>query len=141
MPSAKGERQIFPKQTINTFILCLILNHKNTTMAKFILIIREDLSRYPIAEEKLNAIIKAHSNWARDLTAQGKFVDGYGIPNDGHLVERIDNNIVASPLRDIKEGIGGFYILEVADMDEAIAIAKNCPTFDEGDIIEVRPLM
>ena len=110
-------------------------------MAKFILIIREDLSKYPIAEEKLNAIIKAHSNWARELSAQGKFVDGYGIPNDGHLVERIDNNIVVSPLRDIKEGVGGFYILEVADMAEAIAIAKNCPTFDEGDIIEVRPLM
>lgn len=110
-------------------------------MAKFILIIREDLSRYPLAEEKLNAIIKAHSNWARALSAQGKFVDGYGIPTDGHLVERIDNTVVVSPLRDIKEGVGGFYILEVADMDEAIAIAKDCPTFEEGDIIEVRPLM
>jgi len=110
-------------------------------MAKFILIIREDLSRYPLAEEKLNAIIQTHSNWARDLTAQGKFVDGFGIPNDGHLVERVDNTTVVSPLRDIKEGVGGFYIIEVADMEEAIAIAKDCPTFDEGDIIEVRPLM
>ena len=110
-------------------------------MPKFILIIREDLSKYPIADEKLNAIIQAHSNWARELASQGKFVDGNGIPPEGKLVEKVDNNIVESPLRDVKEGIGGFYIIEVADMNEAIAIAKQCPTFDEGDVIEVRPLM
>jgi hypothetical protein len=56
-------------------------------------------------------------------------------------VEKVNNHVIESPLRDVKEGIGGFYILEVADMHEAIAIAKQCPTFDEGDVIEVRPLM
>lgn len=110
-------------------------------MPKFILIIREDLSKYPISDEKLNAIIKAHSNWARELASQGKFIDGNGIPPEGKLVEKVANQVVESPLRDIKEGIGGFYILEVTDMNEAIEIAKQCPTFDEGDVIEVRPLI
>jgi hypothetical protein len=110
-------------------------------MPKFILIIREDLSKYPIADEKLNAIIQAHSNWARELSKQGKFIDGNGLPPEGKLVEKVNNHVIESPLRDVKEGIGGFYILEVEDMYEAIAIAKQCPTFDEGDVIEVRPLM
>jgi len=36
-------------------------------MAKFILLIREDLSVYPRPEDELNALIKAHNQWARDL--------------------------------------------------------------------------
>lgn len=109
-------------------------------MPKFILFIREDLYR-PLSNEHLQSIIKAHSNWAKELAAQGKFVDGNGIPPDGCIVEKKEGSIQSSPLRDVKEGIGGFYILDVADIEEAIQIAKQCPTFDDGDIIEVRPLM
>ncbi|MEI6312583.1 MAG: YciI family protein [Bacteroidota bacterium] len=110
-------------------------------MPKFILFIREDLRKYPIPEEQLAALISAHSNWARTLASQGKFIDGYGIAPEGMLVEKKNNQLIESPLRDTQEGIGGLYILDVADMQEAITIAKQCPTFDAGDIIEVRPLM
>ena len=110
-------------------------------MPKFILFIREDLCKYPIPKTELNALITAHSDWARTLASQGKFIDGYGIAPEGILVEKKANQLVESPLRDMLEGIGGLYILEVADLQEAITIAKQCPTFDAGDIIEVRPLM
>lgn len=105
------------------------------------LIIREDLSKYPLPDEKLNQIIQAHSNWAKALYEAGKFIDGHGISNKGKLVEKVNEQIEVNELRDIKEGIGGYYVLDVKDMDEAIAIAKHCPTFDEGDLIEVRPLL
>lgn len=110
-------------------------------MAQFILIIREDLTRYPLAEERLNSLIKAHSEWARKLSARGIFESGNGIGPDGVLIEKRDGALQTVALRDTKEGIGGYYIINAETMEQAIAIGKECPTFDDGDIIEVRPIM
>lgn len=110
-------------------------------MAQFILIIREDLTRYPITDEKLNALIKAHSDWAKKLSSRGIFESGNGIGPEGVLIEKRDGKLQTVALRDTKEGVGGYYIINAENMEQAIAIGKECPTFDEGDIIEVRPVM
>ncbi len=110
-------------------------------MSKFILFIREDLSRYPLPKDTLETLIKAHTNWAKDLASRGVFIDGYGLESAGFLIEKKGGKLVENKLRDVKEGIGGFYIIKAENIDEAKAIASECPTFDEGDLIEVRPLM
>ena len=38
-----------------------------------------------------------------------------------------------------KEALGGFYVIEAADLDRAITFAKQCPAPAGG--IEVRPVM
>ena len=43
------------------------------------------------------------------------------------------------PFAETKEQLGGFYLLECADLDEAIAWAKKVPLSGGG--IEVRPVM
>lgn len=109
-------------------------------MPQFILLIREDLTRYPRPEEELNAIIKAHSDWARQLAAKGIFKDGNGIGSDGRLIEMINGDLIVEPIRDVHEGIGGYYIVEAEDLAAAVDIAKQCPTYKDGDLVEVRPL-
>ena len=109
-------------------------------MAHFILIIREDLSKYPRPETELKAIVDAHVKWARELSAQGIFVDGNGIKSEGRLLELKNNEVVVQPLRDVKEGVGGYYIVEAADLNAAIEIAKQMPTYKDGDLVEVRPI-
>jgi hypothetical protein len=44
------------------------------------------------------------------------------------------------PFAETKEQLGGFYIIEAADLDEAIGIAKRMPLQPDGTI-EIRPLM
>lgn len=110
-------------------------------MNAYILLIREDLSRYPIPDKDLQYLIKAHREWAKKLSAQGIFKAGYGVGPEGVLMEMKDRSLQTSPLRDLKEGIGGFYIIEAENMNAAIKIAEECPTYDKGDKIEVRPLM
>ena len=109
-------------------------------MAQFILIIREDLSKYPRPKEELNAIVAAHMKWARELTARGIFKDGNGIASDGRLLEMINGNIMVEPIRDMREGIGGYYIIEAQDLQAAVEIGKECHTFKNGDLVEVRPI-
>ena len=110
-------------------------------MPKFILLIRENLTRYPIADAELQRIVNAHRNWAKSLSARGIFIAGNGMPEQGTIVELVESKVVESPLRDMQEGIGGFYIIESENFETAVEIAKECPTFLDGDKIEVRPLM
>ena len=109
-------------------------------MALYILIIREDLSKYPRPEAELKAIVDAHMGWARELSAKNIFKDGNGIMSEGKLLEMKNGEVVVQPLRDIKEGVGGYYIIEAADFDAAIEIAKQMPTYKDGDLVEVRQL-
>ena len=47
--------------------------------------------------------------------------------------------VLDGPYADSKEQLGGFHIIEVADLDAAIAWAARCPTALHG-VVEVRPL-
>lgn len=109
-------------------------------MPQFILFIRENLSRYPIPEQELKNLIDAHVSWAKELSARGVFRSGNGIKSEGRLLEMVNHSVIVQPPRDVKEGIGGYYIIEADNLDAAVDMAKTCPTFSAGDKVEVREL-
>jgi len=45
------------------------------------------------------------------------------------------------PFAETKEQLGGYYIVEAKNLDEAIAIAARIPAVRVGGAIEVRPIM
>jgi hypothetical protein len=45
------------------------------------------------------------------------------------------------PYAETKEGLGGFYIIDVANLDDAIAWASKMPHMAAGGAVEVRPIM
>jgi hypothetical protein len=47
--------------------------------------------------------------------------------------------VTDGPFAETKEALGGYYLIEAADLDEAIDIAKQCPARFGG--VEVRPIM
>ncbi|HET7530998.1 MAG TPA: YciI family protein [Mycobacteriales bacterium] len=47
--------------------------------------------------------------------------------------------VTDGPFAETKEALGGYYLIEAADLDEAIAIAKDVPAPHGG--LEVRPVM
>jgi hypothetical protein len=47
--------------------------------------------------------------------------------------------VLDGPYAETKEQLGGFHIVDVADLDAAIAWAARCPTALHG-VVEVRPL-
>ena len=65
-------------------------------MALYILIIREDLSKYPRPEAELKTIVDAHMGWARELSAKNIFKEGNGIMNEGKLLEMKNGEVVAT---------------------------------------------
>jgi hypothetical protein len=47
--------------------------------------------------------------------------------------------VTDGPFAETKEALGGYYLIEAADLDEAIGIAKQVPARFGG--VEVRPIM
>jgi hypothetical protein len=47
--------------------------------------------------------------------------------------------VTDGPFAETKEALGGYYVVEAADLDEAVALAKQVPANDGG--LEVRPIM
>jgi hypothetical protein len=47
--------------------------------------------------------------------------------------------VLDGPYTDSKEQIGGYYLIEAADLDAALAWAARCPTVNHG-VVEVRPI-
>ena len=48
------------------------------------------------------------------------------------------SQVLDGPYADSKEQLGGYYIIDVPDLDAAISWAARCPTVHHG-IVEVRP--
>lgn len=49
-------------------------------------------------------------------------------------------SVTDGPFAETKEQLGGYYVVECANLDEALALAKKCPGATFGHV-EVRPIM
>jgi hypothetical protein len=56
---------------------------------------------------------------------------------DGTIVR--SNSVLDGPYADTKEQFAGYFFVEAADLDEAVAWAKRCPSSRYGSI-EIRPV-
>jgi hypothetical protein len=76
------------------------------------------------------------------LQASGAWVFGGGLhPASSATVVRSTNGDVSmtdGPYAETKEQMGGFWVIEAADMDAALALAKEAAAACEGPV-EVRP--
>ena len=52
-----------------------------------------------------------------------------------------ENLITDGPFADTKEVLGGYYVLEASDLDEALEFAQRIPAVRLGGAVEVRPLV
>lgn len=64
-----------------------------------------------------------------------------GLPQNATTVRVENGSIVRSegPYLDVKDAVGGFGVLEVDDLEAAIAIAARVPQARLGGAVEVRP--
>ena len=81
-------------------------------------------------------------DWWGKMFASGKMVGGHQLQSPDTattvVIERGKHVILDRPLMEAKEAVGGFGILDVADLDEALEIVKTMPQPDGK--VEVRPI-
>jgi hypothetical protein len=94
-----------------------------------------------LSPEEMQQVIDKWMGWFNGLKNEGKAVGGSPLEPEGRLVTSKNGHIVSDgPFAESKETIGGYFLLSVPTMDEAVAIAKDCPGLPYGVNVEVRPM-
>ena len=95
-----------------------------------------------LSPEQMQQVAGQWMAWFKRLTDEGKAVAGNPLERTGKIVSGKNGRVVADgPFAESKEAIGGYFLLNVATEDEAVAIARQCPGLPYGAKVEVRPVM
>ena len=87
------------------------------------------------------ALFERFMAWAADLEKRGKLVAANPLGQGGKTVRRRGAGMVVDgPYAEGREAVLGYFIVRVANFDEAIAIAESCPHSEVGGATEVREL-
>ncbi len=94
-------------------------------------------------EDVANASHAAYAAFTRDIRERGILQAGEALTptSTATTVRIVDGEIVTTdgPFAETKEALGGFYLIEARDLDEAIEVAAKIPAATLGSI-EVRPI-
>jgi hypothetical protein len=92
--------------------------------------------------EQMQANMGKWMAWIDKLAKADKYVAGEPLLPGGKLVSGTGGKTVTDgPYTEGKEVVGGFFIVNAKDMDEAVAISKDCPDFELGGSVQVRQVM
>jgi hypothetical protein len=94
--------------------------------------------------EQMKAEMERWSAYGQELVDAGAFIAGEGLQESEtattvRIADGGDRLVTDGPFAETKEQIGGFYLIECKDLDEALEWAKKVPASRGG--IEVRPVM
>ncbi|TMK62819.1 MAG: YciI family protein [Actinobacteria bacterium] len=112
---------------------------------KYLLALIGDESRYADrTPEQMREGMKEWDAFTRATTDGGAFVAGEGLQPSAtattvKIQEAGEPIVTDGPFAETKEQLGGFYLLECEDLDEALTWAKRIPM--PGGAVEVRPVM
>ncbi len=93
--------------------------------------------------EAMQAEMEAYNAFGAHVQERGAYVGGEALdPTSTATTVRVrDGKTLATdgPYAETKEALGGFYVVEAADLDAAIAYAAMIPGAQHG-AVEVRPI-
>ena len=110
-------------------------------MAQYLILIYETEASYAEGTPDLWAEIgQAHTRFAEQIEELGATMLGGNALQPTMTATTIRGDVVTDgPFAETKEALGGYYLIEAADLDQALAVAKLCPARFGG--VEVRPIM
>jgi hypothetical protein len=110
--------------------LCLIYNRE------------KNLAGY--SKEQWDSLKEEYAAYTGSIKASGHHLDGAGLqPTATAKTVRVRNGKVSAtdgPFAETNEQLGGFYLIEARDLNDAIQIGSRIPSARMGSI-EVRPIM
>ena len=107
---------------------------------KFTLLLHDDEQAWlAMSEAEQGAVVAEHMAYVDALVKAGAMVSGEPLDAAGAAKIVRGGAVQDGPYADTKEQLGGFYVIEAADMDAALAWAKRCPIGPTG-AVEVRPV-
>jgi len=112
-----------------------------TNKNAYMLIFRGNEWHKGLSPEEMQEVSSRWMAWFKRLSEEGRAIAGNPLEPKGKIVSGAGGRVVDGPFAESKEAIGGYFLLKVDTMDEAVAIAQECPGLPHGAKVEVRPVM
>ena len=113
-------------------------------MQYLLLIYDKEADWNKLTEADQAAVYKEYHEFSESITKSGHFKAGHQLqPVSTATTVRVRDKkrvVTDGPFAETKEQLGGFYMIEAKDLDDAIAVAAGIPSARFGSI-EVRPLV
>jgi hypothetical protein len=109
-------------------------------MPRYLLLLHGDeAAEDQLTDDEKRTIVEAHLALVHELSAAGKLVSSQALTHSSRAKVVRRRSVTDGPFAETKEVVGGFYLLECADDDEAVEWAKRIP---EGPslAVEIRPV-
>lgn len=113
-----------------------------------LIIYENENSAYPAGEQDpaWQSVLEAHNAFAGELAQKGLLRGGSGLHSTGTATTLRESGgmrtIHDGPFAETREQLGGFYLIEAADLDEAIGWARKLPLSPlGGGSVEIRPCL
>jgi hypothetical protein len=112
---------------------------------KYMLLIYDDeQGRNKMTEAERSQLIAEYMQFTKEIEASGHYKAGSQLwPTASATAVRVRDGkrlVTEGPFAETREQLGGYYLIEAKDLDEAIGIAVRIPSSRRGTI-EVRPLV
>jgi hypothetical protein len=110
-----------------------------TTTSEYMLLFRGMHWDKNLSPQEIQNVMSRWITWFDRLTQEGKAKAGQPLTDKGKTISgKKGQKVVDGPFAESKESIAGYILLQVATLDEAVKIAKECPGLDYGISVEVR---
>lgn len=117
---------------------------KTDAMQYLLLIYDEEAKLDAMTKEESGAFLQEYGSFTEGVVKSGKFKAGEALQSvkTATTVRVREGKTLTTdgPFAETREQLGGFYLIEANNLDEAIAIAARIPSAKIGSI-EVRPIM
>ena len=110
-------------------------------MSKFMLFVTGGYqSEANLSPDEIQQRIQKYRDWAGRLGQQGKLVDANKITDNPHILLRENGDFTVKRIEPDETTVGGYFVIEADDYDEAIALSKDCPIFEHDGSLEIRQI-
>jgi hypothetical protein len=79
--------------------------------------------------------------WIDKLNKAGKYVSGEPLLPGGKLISGKNKTVTDGPYTEGKEVVGGYFIVNAENINEAVKICEDYPDYDHGGSVQVRQVM
>lgn len=111
-------------------------------MKQYLLLLYDNVETLPqMSPEEMQHLVQAHMQWSQKLAEQGVLRGGDGLEETGAYIKGKNALVTDGPFIETKEMIGGYYLIQAESLEQAVAIAQECPCHLWGGTTEVRPIM
>ncbi len=111
---------------------------------QYLVLIYSEESTEPPDPAQIGAVMDEYNAYTQMLRDRGAYVSGEALqPTATATTVRVrDGQTLTAdgPFAETKEALGGFYLVEASDLDEALQLGAACPGAKYGSI-EVRPIV